>query len=286
MTERLVHFLGSIAARVAAGALRSSPIISTLEFWIDDLGLEFDRYTVVVLTDLHHAPTSEVGWLREIVHLANGVNPDVIALLGDYATSFRRMPSISRTWYRTALSAMVSVCKGFRARDGVIAVLGNHDYYADVKDVLAWLHTIGADVLVNRARLVHRDGCMLRIAGMDDVNVGQLDPRVGCEAGVELPTIVLSHHPDAVLHLATDLRVDLVLAGHTHGGQVVVPYYGAPLTMSRVCGRRSAHGWVPNDRTALYVSRGVGAQLPLPIRLNCPPEILVVRLRAGRQQPL
>ena len=286
MTETFVRLLGTIAARVVHGAPRSSPIISTLEFWIGDLGLEFDGYTIVVLADLHHAPTRAVGWLREVVNLANGANPDVIALLGDFATSFRRTPSISRAWYRTALSAMVPVCKGFRARDGVIAVLGNHDYYADVEDVLAWLHAIGADVLVNRARLVLRDGSMLRIAGMDDLNAGELDPRAGCEVGVEFPTILLTHHPDAILHLAPDLRVDVVLAGHTHGGQLVVPCYGAPLTMSRVCGRRSASGWVPNDRTALYVSRGVGAQLPLPIRLNCPPEILIVRLRAGRQQSL
>lgn len=286
MTVRFVQFLGRIAARVVDGARRSSLIISTLEFWIEDLGLGFDGYTVVVLADLHQAPTTEVGWLRDVVKLANDAHPDVIALLGDYATSFRRAPSISRTWYRTALSAMGSVCKALHARDGVIGVLGNHDYYADAEYVQAWLRNIGADVLVNRARLVHRDGRTLRIAGTDDVSMGELDPRVGCEVGVEIPTIVLTHHPDAILHLALDLRVDVVLAGHTHGGQVVVPGYGAPLTMSRVCGRRSASGWVPNGRTALYVSRGVGAQLPLPIRLNCPPEILVVRLRAGRQQPL
>ena len=282
----LSGILGAIAARVVDGGRRARPTVSTLDFSIDDLGPQFDGYTFVVLADLHHAPTRKVQWLREVVDLANAAAPDVIALLGDYATSFRRTPSMSRVWYRTALSAMASVCEGLRARDGVVAVLGNHDYYADAEYVQGWLRGIGADVLVNQARLIRRGDSLLRIAGMDDVNVGELDARAGCGVGVEVPTVVLTHHPDGILHLAPDLRVDVVLAGHTHGGQVVIPGIGAPLTMSRVCGRRTASGWVPNDRAALYVSRGVGAQLPLPIRLNCPAEILVFRLRAGRQHPL
>jgi len=286
MTQGLSAMVGAVAARVLGGARRSRPEVSTVEFSIPDLGPAFDGYTIVVLADLHHPPSQDVRWLQDVVDIANAAKPDVIALLGDYATSFRRTPSMSRMWYRIALNAMASVCEGFRTRDGVIAVLGNHDYYADAEHVQRWLRGIGADVLVNEARLIDRGGSRLRIAGMDDVIEGALDVRAGCTVGEELPTIVLTHHPDAILHLASDVRIDVMLAGHTHGGQVVIPGYGAVLTMSRVCRRRTASGWVPNDRAALYVSRGVGAQLPLPIRLNCPAEILVLRLRAGPQHPL
>ena len=92
--------------------------------------------------------------------------------------------------------------------------------------------------------------------------------------------MALSHEPDGIRHLDPRLRVDVMLAGHTHGGQIVLPGYGAPLTMSRTCGRRSANGWVTNPRAPLYVTRGLGEQLPLPVRINCPPEIVVLRLRA------
>lgn len=277
--------LGSVGARAVQTTRWSRPVVTTLDYSIGDLGPELDGYTIVGLADFHHAPTADLGWLRDVIDIANAFSPDLIVLLGDYATSFKHIPFISRAWYRTALSEMTSVCDRLRARDGVVAVLGNHDYYADAARVRSWLDGIGADVLVNRARLVHRGDGVLRIAGMDDISEGMLDVRAGCAAGVDPPTIVLSHHPDAVVHLARDIRVDIVLAGHTHGGQIVIPGYGAPVTMSRICGRWTASGWVANDRVALYVSRGLGAQLPLPVRVNCPPEILVLRLRAGSQHP-
>jgi predicted MPP superfamily phosphohydrolase len=90
---------------------------------------------------------------------------------------------------------------------------------------------------------------------------------------------VLSHNPDGVRILSPDLGEPLVLSGHTHGGQIVLPLYGAPLTMSRVCGRATASGWVPNPWFPLYVARGVGVQIP--IRFGAPPELLVARLRSA-----
>jgi predicted MPP superfamily phosphohydrolase len=181
---------------------------------------------------------------------------------------------------------MTPECRRLSARDGVVAVLGNHDYYAGAANVRDWLRSIGADVLVNRARCIQRGRATIRIAGMDDLAEGRLDPRAGCGADQNTPTVVLSHNPDGVMHLAADVRVDVMLAGHTHGGQILIPGYGAPLTMSRICRRRSASGWIPNPRTSLYVTRGLGAQLPLPMRINCPAEVLVLKLRSGHQHPV
>ena len=98
----------------------------------------------------------------------------------------------------------------------------------------------------------------------------------------EAPLIVLSHNPDGVLSLCRESRARLVLSGHTHGGQVVLPLYGAPVTFTRICGRQTASGWIPNATAPLYVSRGVGAQWP--IRFRCPPEVLIIRLRVGDDQ--
>jgi len=279
-----VASLKSLVARLL-GARRREPDVNVDEVVIADLGREFDGYTIVALADFHHAPTDDLDVVRRAVDVANAASPDLIALLGDYGCSLKRTPARSRRWYREALAAMAPEFRRLRARDGVVAVLGNHDYYAGASEVRDWLRRVGAEVLVNRSRRIVRSARVLRVAGMDDLAEGNVDPTAGCESAECVPTVVLSHNPDGVTQLAPTLRVDLMLAGHTHGGQIVFPGYGAPITMARVCGPRSASGWISTAPVPLYVTRGLGAQLPLPVRINCPPEILVVRLRSGPQQP-
>jgi predicted MPP superfamily phosphohydrolase len=133
---------------------------------------------------------------------------------------------------------------------------------------------------VNEAMLVARGGARLAIAGLDDVREGRPDPQAGCE-GVPpgVPRIVLSHNPDGVLKLAPSVRPALVLSGHTHGGQVVLPFYGAPIRVSRITTRKAASGWIPNRYAPLFVTTGVGSQIPL--RFGSVPEVLIVRLRAA-----
>ena len=288
----LLSVLSGILSRVleVAGAAlaprRALARVTEYQRTVPDLANAFDGYTIVVLSDFHHRhPFSELRWLRHAVDAANGVAPDVIVLLGDYASSFKESPSISRRWYGEALPAMASELSRLRARDGVIAVLGNHDYYADADIVRNWLHAIGAHLLVNSAKCVVRSGNLLRIAGLDDIKKGKVDPLAGCGLINQPPTLLLCHEPDGVRRLDARLRVDVMLAGHTHGGQIVFPWYGAPVTMSQTCGRRSAHGWIPNARAPLLVTRGLGEQLPMPIRIGSPPEILILRLCSARQQP-
>jgi predicted MPP superfamily phosphohydrolase len=272
------------AIRAAAGPRRGADACVT-EFVIHDLGRELDGYTIVALADLHHSAGSDLTWLRHAVSTANAVEPDLIVLLGDYGESFKRMPAESARWYRNAMPEMTADLARLRARDGVVAVLGNHDHDAGAGAVIAWLESIDIDVLVNRSRSIVRSQSTLRIAGLDDVREGRIDERAGCNVAEDVPTIVLSHNPDGVFHLDPQLRVDAVLAGHTHGGQIILPGLGALVTMARACGRKSASGWVTNPRAPLYVTRGLGEQLPMPMRIKCPPELLVLRLRTAAQQP-
>ena len=260
--------------------------MSTIEIVIPDLAPSFDGYTIAVLADLHQPPDADVDWLRHAVGVTNAVQPHLIALLGDYGYSFESLPEYSRRWYRSALGAMTGGLRQLHAADGVVAILGNHDYDAGAPMVVEWLRDLGADVLVNRAHTTWRGDHSLRVFGLDDVNRGT--PAIPAEfhASDRTPTVVLSHNPDGVFLFGQGQgrrRADLVVAGHTHGGQIVLPWYGAPMTMARVCRRGAASGWVPNDIAPMYVTRGLGEQLPLPLRLNCPPEILVVRLRSGQQ---
>jgi len=281
IVSRMLEIAGTTFAppRALAG-------IGEYQCLVADLGTDFDGYAIVVLSDFHHRhPFTEVRWLRHAVESANAVSPDLVALLGDYASSFKQMPITSRRWYARALPTIAGELRRLRPRDGVVAVLGNHDYYADAGLVREWLHEIGAHVLVNSAMHVVRSGITLRIAGLDDIKEGMPDPLVGCSLTLQPPTVVLSHEPDGIRRLDPRLRADVMLAGHTHGGQIVLPWYGAPVRMSQTCGRRSAHGWIRNPRAPLLVTRGLGEQLPLPIRVGCPPEILILRLRPPHQQP-
>jgi predicted MPP superfamily phosphohydrolase len=274
---------GVVAAldRLIPSASRRMAMVTTAELVIEDLAVEFDGYTIAVLADFHHrASMHDLRWLRHAVDSANSVSPDLVALLGDYGSSFKKAPSVSQRWYRDSMTAMTPLLRDLRAHDGIVAVLGNHDHYASASLVRAWLTSLDAELLVNRARFVTRSASRLRVAGLDDVAEGVPDPTAGCELADQTPTVLISHDPDGLLGLDSRLRIDVMLAGHTHGGQIVVPGYGAPITMSRICGRRSASGWVPNQRASLYVTRGLGEQLPLPIRINSVPEVLVLRLRS------
>ncbi|HEU4642826.1 MAG TPA: metallophosphoesterase [Gemmatimonadaceae bacterium] len=256
--------------------------VARIDAPIRGLPSAFDGYTIAALGDIHHgsvvAPTRH---LRRAIRLTQRERPDLVALLGDYALSHRALPRTSRRLYEYGLRALSPVLRELHAPDGVVAVLGNHDYDYDAPAVAEWLRTLGARVLVNHCvRLTRGDGSLV-VAGVDDATYGRIDPLAGCGGEpAETPRIVLSHNPDGIRALAPEARVDLMLSGHTHGGQVVIPFLGAPARHCVTCGPRCASGWVPNDRAALYVTTGVGVVLPF--RVRCPPEVLIVRLRAAR----
>lgn len=265
----------ALAVLVAPRRLRQTAI----EAVIPGLPEPFDGYTIAVLSDLHYGsvlrPRRHVA---RAVQMAHAASPDLVVLLGDYALSHHTLPRLSRALYEWGLRALAPALGSLRARDGVVAVLGNHDYDYDARAVAAWLEQLGASVLVNEARCLERAGTRVAICGLDDAVCGTIDPFAGCASvPPEVPRIVLSHNPDGVLALAPEARADLVLSGHTHGGQVVLPFIGALSTRSTVCGRRSASGWIPGSRAPLYVTTGVGVVIPL--RVFCRPEVLTVRLR-------
>ncbi|MFN2399607.1 MAG: metallophosphoesterase [Gemmatimonadaceae bacterium] len=268
------------AAALAVHSIFHAPAslrVAEVHVPVADLPHEFDGYTIAVLTDVHYAPVPGKGNLERAATIIRRVEPNLIVFLGDFAASFASSQRLSGMLYRAAIPAMGKIIRGMSAPDGMMAVLGNHDYYFDGPAVIAWLESLGVRVLVNDCVVIEHGGDRLAIAGTDELGHDIPDPYAGCsDLPREIPRIVLAHHPDEVLLLAPDMRADLVLAGHTHGGQVVFPILGALIRISKVCGRHTASGWVPNGRAPLYVSRGIGAQIPL--RFNCPPELVIVRL--------
>lgn len=279
--------MGAIGAAVILHATLVAPRrlrTTVIDFPLPGLAPEFDGYTLAVLADIHHwAPGTR--YLRHVVRMVNDTNPDLVILLGDYGISFEYNRALSSVAYRSAFPALTHAIRELRARDGCLAVLGNHDHYYDPEHVTDWLRSLGIPVLRNDHRVLRRGDAALAIGGVGDA----LEDRVDAFGGIGrqppgAATVMLCHNPDGVRALDPTANVGLVLAGHTHGGQIVIPGLGALVRYSRICGRRSASGWVPNDRAPLYVSRGIGVQVP--IRFCCPPELLIVRLRiVPDQQP-
>jgi len=224
----------------------------------------FRGYTIAFLSDLHGGSFCSAEILRGVARRVASVRPDLVALGGDFIQ------------YADAdIEDLGPAVRDLRARDGIVAVPGNHEYYArDPEGVLARLGSFGARVLRNEAIPIRREGTTIWIVGADDGEAGRFDLDLALR-DVENgdPRILLSHQPDA-LPLAARRGIDLVLAGHTHGGQVRLPFVGAVVRHSRL---GFDQGLYRDGECALYVGRGVGAAI-LPLRWNCPPEVPLVRL--------
>lgn len=233
---------------------------------IPGLPRAFAGLRIVQITDIHHGPFLDISRVEASVDLANSLRPDLIALTGDYV---HRSPRFIAPCHR-ALSAL-------RAPLGVYGVLGNHDHWEDADLTKEEMKRAGIVELTNTNRWIERGGEWLCIAGVGDLwEDEQLLDRALAGAPENGAVILLSHNPDYNEQM-NDRRVKLMLSGHTHGGQVVLPLLGPPLLPSKH-GQKYASGLVRDGWKQVYVSRGVGVVWP-PIRFRCRPEVTLITLQ-------
>jgi predicted MPP superfamily phosphohydrolase len=219
---------------------------------------------LVLLTDTHMSlPVSSPGRINRIVDSINALKPDLVLLGGDYMSRTK----LSR---RYPAAEAVAPFARFKARYGVLAVFGNHDHWAGFGAVGGALADAGVTTLVNGA--VRRGP--LVIGGVDDEFTRQADVRgtIAVMRRLGGTPVLLSHSPD--IFPAVPRRIGLVLAGHTHCGQIVPPLIGAVYTASRF-GRRFLCGIHHNGPQTLIVSAGVGTSM-LPLRFGAPPDYWVI----------
>lgn len=216
--------------------------------------------TVAFITDIHHGPYTDLEYVAGIVRTTNLLAADLTLLGGDYSLRDRQY-----------IGPCLEVLAGLRAPLGVYGVLGNHDYWHGARETKAGLRAAGVTELTNAGVWVERGGERFRLAGVDDLWAGrpELAPALG-DATPADACLLVSHNPDFAETLR-DRRVGLVLCGHTHGGQVVLPGVGAPWTPSRY-GEKYARGLVEAPATTVYVSRGLGTS-GVPARIGSRPEI-------------
>jgi predicted MPP superfamily phosphohydrolase len=239
----------------------------------------FEGMKIVQLSDIHLDEFTEAFLLRQAVDKINQINPDVIFLTGDYV-SYQITPkkySVKSAWKCAEILDELKCKQRY-------AILGNHDAMLGEKVVTDALLANGMTVLNNAYLPLERAGSRVWLVGLDDPVCGQPDPDAAIPASIRNvanePVIVLCHAPDyaddLLAHPAGKF-IDLMLSGHTHGGQVRVPF--VPAMGLPPGGRKYVDGWFKLGSMQLYVNRGIGT-VGVPFRFACPPEITTFTLRA------
>jgi predicted MPP superfamily phosphohydrolase len=230
----------------------------------------FHGYRLVQISDLHTDISLTPAHLAEVVELINQQQPDLVAITGDFV-SYEARPHME--------DITAAFCR-LTPRDVTVAILGNHDYWTDVAFIRQALHHGGMIDLNNAVYTVRRGEAMLHVAGVDDFweDQARLD-----EVLAQLPAtgaaILLAHEPDFADVSAATGRFDLQLSGHSHGGQVVIPFWG-PLAAPPY-GLKYPLGFYQVGEMGLYTNRGLG-ESSIRVRINCRPEITVFTLEAGQ----
>lgn len=225
----------------------------------------FHGFTLAHLSDIHLGDLVSRQFVLELLQRTQQLRTDAIVLTGDYVHARQTQAEIDSVW---------PILSQLRAPYGVFAVLGNHDHWADTGRSLYWLQRSGFNVR-HQAKFIYKDGERIAIGGAGDL-WGDSLMIDACfrQTDAQDCRILLAHNPDSV---DTDFTtpLDLVLSGHTHGGQVVLPFIGPPRLP--VENKRYSSGLIQTPRTPLFISKGIGWAI-LPVRFNCFPEIAVLTL--------
>jgi len=243
--------------------------VSRWEIPVARLPDAFDGYQLLLVSDLHvgrFAPPQEA---RARLAQASELRPDLLVFAGDLADK-----------HPHHIAGAAQALASLQARDGTVAVLGNHDVWVGEGEVRSALESVGARVLVNSHLTLTRNDSKLYVAGVGDASYTDRDdlPRAFDGIPEGACVILLSHTPEIIARPGWE-RASVVLSGHTHGGQVVLPGIG-PLFVpaARELGRRRARGLHRIRSGWVFVSGGLGEVFP-PLRIACPPEIVLLTLR-------
>jgi predicted MPP superfamily phosphohydrolase len=252
--------------------------VSRRQIPVRGLPRELDGLRLVQLTDIHHGPWLSLEYVRTAVAVANDLDADLFCLTGDYVHHSAAY-----------IGPVAAELARLRPRVASVAVLGNHDWWEDgelTRRALAAAGVVLLDndrrVLTPGRRLARQAGAGLALCGVGDLWEDMQD--YGAALGglpSDMPRILLAHNPDVAEEpglVGGGRRVDLMLAGHTHGGQVRLPGLGPPVTNSRF-GQKYAEGLALGPVCRVFVCRGIGVS-GMPLRWGVPPEIAVLELRA------
>jgi len=244
---------------------RTIVLVNRYKIPIANLPPAFHGFTLAQLTDLHLGFLVSKTFVEGIVQRTNELRTDVIVCTGDYVHNRNTIEEIENVW---------PILSKLAAKDGVYSVLGNHDHWADPDRSLYWLERTGQNIR-HTCKPIYKRKDRIFIGGAGDYWEDELeiDKAFSCSDENEC-RVLLAHNPDSV-DTEFNTSLSLVLSGHTHGGQVVVPFIGAPVLP--VKNKDYSSGLITTPRTQLFISRGIGWTI-YPVRFNCYPEIAVLEL--------
>jgi len=268
-TALAVPALATVASLVGFVNARRRPAVRQVDVPIAGLPPALEGFSIVQISDLHVGPTIRRGFVQGVVDAVNSLAPDVTVVTGDVVDG------------RVAgLQAHTEPLGQLRARHGVFAVTGNHEYYSGATEWIAEFRRLGIATLMNEHVLIEHGGVRFVLAGVADYSAHHFDPAHrsdpqqalrGAPADA-LPKVLLAHQPRSA-QAAAEAGFDLQLSGHTHGGQFLPWNLFVPLQQPYTAGLHR-HG-----RMWIYISRGTGYWGP-PKRLGAPSEITRLRLTA------
>ncbi len=272
------HFVALTAASLGGLALYAGEI-SRHELSVEEHTVHLPRLPdafrgmrVVQISDFHYTEYTEPYFLQRVVRQVNRLQPDLVVLTGDFVS----FGPWGHAYARRHAPGCAAILSGIECPLRY-AILGNHDVVVGSKYVVGPLKDHGIPTLVNQSVALERDGRRLWLVGVGDVCEQQYDAaqafsHPGRNSGEAI--ITLMHEPDVLPQIAA-YNADLMLSGHTHGGQVRIPFL--PPIILPPYGRRYVEGFFRYGPTQLYVNRGIGA-VGLPFRFRCPPEITLFHL--------
>lgn len=263
--RNLAQSLSSVAREALAEA--NTIIVERVSITLPRLPKEFDGFRVVQLSDIHHSPLTGLEHIERAFKIANDLQPDIIALTGDYVSHEEKyVPPVAEAMGK------------LRARHGVYAVMGNHDHWTDGSLVSDMMKNEGIRVLNNEGFRFEYNGASIWLAGVDDLLVGLTDVPAALKGSQQDEFKLLLAHNPAIIRTAQPAGVDLMLSGHTHGGQIRLREANESSLFPRRR-RRLSSGLHKRGNTQIYITRGIGTVV-LPVRYGCPPEVSVIELRS------
>lgn len=253
--------------QVALEALEeaNSLTVEEVTIYLNRLPQELDGFRLVQLSDIHHSPFTSLAHIDRAVEIANLLKPDMFVLTGDYVSH--------ETEY---IAPMAEVMGKLVSEYGTFACLGNHDHWTDPELVTDLLRGEGINVLNNEGFRFTARQASFWLAGVDDLMAGKTDLRAALNGSRESEMKLLLAHNPAIVRRAARHNVDLMLSGHTHGGQVKIRD-----EEKRILRRRKlTSGLHSRKDTQIYITRGIGTVV-VPFRYHCPPEISVLQLKCA-----
>jgi uncharacterized protein len=272
-----------LAATAGVGALAADTVFiepNRLQLVKQEIHLRrwpsrLDGFTIALLSDFHYDPYFSIHPIKAAINLVAQIHPQLIVLTGDFVS----VPNVGESIHGAAAAEpCAQLLRKMQAPYGLWAVMGNHDYYTDPDHVTRVLREEGIQVLANQSAPIESNGGRFWLAGVDDV-LGRTADLDGALHNVpaDEATILLAHEPDFADRVARH-PVDLQLSGHSHGGQVRLPFIG-PLYLPDMA-RKYIRGLYKIGQLTLYTNPGLGT-VEVPVRLNCPPEVTLLTIRQG-----